>query len=295
MVADKQKERTMTLRSIKQVIPALETSDGAGVRIKRSIGKQQTVRMDPYLMLDEFGSDQPQDYIAGFPSHPHRGFETVTYMIAGHMLHEDHLGNKGNLRNGGVQWMTAGRGIIHSEMPQQESGLMQGFQLWLNLPAAEKMQPAGYRDIQPDDIPEYTVEGVAVKLIAGKISINDVDVSGAVTGGSTKPLYADIHFKANGRIVLPVDPELNAMVYLYEGEALINADGADQHLQRSAASLLTDGSQLDMVAGSKGAKLLLIAGKPIGEPIAQYGPFVMNTKEDIEQTLQDYRDGNLTA
>ena len=157
----------MTHRALKQIIPALETSDGAGVKIKRSLGQRQSIRMDPFLMLDEFGSDQPQDYIAGFPAHPHRGFETVTYMIEGHMLHEDHLGNRGNLRNGGVQWMTAGRGIVHSEMPQQESGLMRGFQLWLNLPAAEKMKPAGYRDIQPEDIPAFSQGGATVKLIAG--------------------------------------------------------------------------------------------------------------------------------
>ena len=163
----------MTHRALKQIIPALETSDGAGVKIKRSLGQRQSIRMDPFLMLDEFGSDQPQDYIAGFPAHPHRGFETVTYMIEGHMLHEDHLGNRGNLRNGGVQWMTAGRGIVHSEMPQQESGLMRGFQLWLNLPAAEKMKPAGYRDIQPEDIPAFSQGGATVKLEVAAVKEGD--------------------------------------------------------------------------------------------------------------------------
>lgn len=285
----------MTLRSIKQIIPALETSDGAGVRIRRSIGQHQSVRMDPFLMLDEFGSDQPQDYLAGFPSHPHRGFETITYMIAGHMLHEDHLGNKGNLRNGGVQWMTAGRGIIHSEMPQQESGLMKGFQLWLNLPAAEKMQPAGYRDIQSEDIPVHRTDSAMIKLIAGTIALGEKPFSGAVTGSSTQPLYADIHLEANGHITLPVNPELNAMIYLYEGDASTCTDSASRPLQNAAANLLTDGSRLEISASDKGAKLLLIAGKPIGEPIVQYGPFVMNTKKEIEQALQDYQSGRLTA
>ena len=172
----------MTLRSVKQIIPALETSDGAGVRIKRSLGQHQSVRLDPFLMLDEFGSAEAADYIAGFPSHPHRGFETVTYMIEGHMLHEDHLGNRGDLRNGGVQWMTAGRGIIHSEMPQQEEGVMRGFQLWLNLPAAEKMTDAGYRDIQPEDIPEIAITGARIKLIAGELTLDGARHQGAVVG-----------------------------------------------------------------------------------------------------------------
>lgn len=285
----------MTLRSIKRIIPALETSDGAGVRIRRSIGQRPSVRMDPFLMLDEFGSEEPQDYLAGFPSHPHRGFETITYMIAGHMLHEDHLGNTGNLRNGGVQWMTAGRGIIHSEMPQQESGLMKGFQLWLNLPAAEKMQPANYRDIQAEDIPVYRADSAMIKLIAGSLTLDGKPLSGAVSGGSVRPLYADIHLEANGHVVLPVDPALNAMVYLYEGDASVCSDGDSRALQASAANLLEDGSQLEIRASGEGAKLLLIAGKPIGEPVVQYGPFVMNTKEEIEQALQDYQSGRLTA
>ncbi len=212
------------LRSLKQTIPALATSDGAGgVRIKRSLGQRQSVRMDPFLMLDEFGSDQPpQDYIAGFPAHPHRGgFETITYMIEGHMLHEDHLGgNRGNLRNGGgVQWMTAGRGgIVHSEMPQQESGgvMRGGFQLWLNLPAAEKMKPAGYRDIQPEEIPIARQPGVSVRVIAGELEIGGGAVTGAVTGGSTEPVYADVHLEPGARVSLPVPQALNALVYLYE-------------------------------------------------------------------------------
>lgn len=285
----------MPLRSVTRTISALETSDGAGVRIKRSIGQNQHIRLDPFLMLDEFGSDQPQDYIAGFPSHPHRGFETVTYMIEGHMLHEDHLGNRGNLKNGGVQWMTAGRGIVHSEMPQQESGQMRGFQLWLNLPAAEKMKPAGYRDIQPEEIPAITVDGGLVKLIAGRITVEGQEHLGAVSGGSTRPLYADIHLEPGKETLLPVEPELDGMLYLYAGDASLVSEEGSQGLEASAASILSQGDSLRISAGKNGARLLLIAGKPIGEPVVQYGPFVMNSREEIEQTLRDYRDGRLTA
>lgn len=239
----------MPLRSVTRTISALETSDGAGVRIKRSVGQNQHLRLDPFLMLDEFGSDQPQDYIAGFPSHPHRGFETVTYMIEGHMLHEDHLGNRGHLKNGGVQWMTAGRGIVHSEMPQQESGQMRGFQLWLNLPAAEKMKPAGYRDIQPEEIPAITVDGGLVKLIAGTLTVEGQEHQGAVSGGSTRPLYADIHLEPGKDILLPLSAELDGMLYLYAGEAELVSDEGSQALQplqpASSRRGTTSGSALE--------------------------------------------------
>lgn len=281
----------MTDRAIKRVIPSMETSDGAGVRIRRSLGQTQRVRLDPFLMLDEFGSDQPQDYLAGFPSHPHRGFETVTYMIEGHMLHEDHLGNQGDLRNGGVQWMTAGRGIIHSEMPQQEEGMMRGFQLWLNLPAAEKLKNPGYRDIQPEDIPAISADGSEVRLIAGTIGLNGQVHRGAVTGGTTEPLYADIHLSPGGTVTLPVAGHLNAFVYLYEGAA----DIGEQQVQPSAVTILDKGDQLTVNAGPEGAQVLLIAGRPLNEPVVQYGPFVMNSREEIEQTLKDYQSGQLTA
>lgn len=283
------------LRSLSQTIPALATSDGAGVRIKRSLGQRQSIRMDPFLMLDEFGSDEPKDYLAGFPAHPHRGFETVTYMIEGHMLHEDHLGNRGNLRNGGVQWMTAGRGIVHSEMPQQEEGRMRGFQLWLNLPAAEKMKPAGYQDLQPEDIPVFELPGARVRLIAGALATDTGTLTGAVAGGSTRPLYADLQLEPGATLSLPVPEPLNALLYLYEGEAALLSEDGQTSLQRSAASVLAEGDSVQVTAGAQGTRLLLIAGQPIGEPIAQYGPFVMNTREEIEQTLQDFRDGTLTA
>ncbi|PVY76391.1 hypothetical protein C8D92_105144 [Tamilnaduibacter salinus] len=281
----------MTDRVVKRSIPSRETSDGAGVRIRRSIGQQPTIRLDPFLMLDEFGSEDAADYIAGFPSHPHRGFETVTYMIDGHMLHEDHMGNRGDLRNGGVQWMTAGRGIIHSEMPQQESGAMRGFQLWLNLPAAEKMTPARYRDIQPGDIPVVSFDGGRARLIAGVLTLAGEAHSGAVTGGTTEPLYADVQLDPGGAVTLPVPSRLDAMVYLYEGTASLG----DSALERQAASILDDGNQVSVRAGQEGARLLLLAGRPINEPVVQYGPFVMNTRDEIEQTLRDYRDGVLAA
>ena len=285
----------MTLRTLTQTIPALETADGAGVRIKRSLGQRQSLRMDPFLMLDEFGSDQPQDYIAGFPAHPHRGFETVTYMIDGHMLHEDHLGNRGHLQSGGVQWMTAGRGIVHSEMPQQESGRMRGFQLWLNLPAAEKMMPAGYRDIQPNDIPQFEGVGYRVKLIAGTLMIDGAVRTGAVTGGTTAPVYADLQLAPEAALTLPLDAGLNALLYPYEGQVRLRTPEASQPLAVSAAHLLGAGDEIRLQAGPDGARVLLIAGRPIGEPVVQYGPFVMNTQAEIEQALRDYRDGRLTA
>lgn len=281
----------MTIRTLRRTIPAIETSDGAGVRIKRSIGQSQSVRLDPFLMLDEFGSEQAADYIAGFPAHPHRGFETVTYMIEGHMLHEDHLGNRGHLKNGGVQWMTAGRGIIHSEMPQQDEGTMRGFQLWLNLPAQDKMMPAGYRDIQPEDIPRISIQGGFLKLIAGRIQLDGSEHTGAVTGGFTRPLYADVHLEAGAQVTLPVAEELNGLIYLYGG----NASLGDDELHVSAASVLGPGTEVRLKAGPQGARLLLIAGHPIAEPVVQYGPFVMNSREEIEQALQDYRSGALTA
>jgi len=281
----------MAERHLKQVIAGAETSDGAGVRIKRSLGQSPAVRLDPFLMLDEFGSADAADYFAGFPSHPHRGFETVTYMIEGHMLHEDHLGNRGELRNGGVQWMTAGRGIIHSEMPQQEAGTMRGFQLWLNLPAAEKMSEAGYRDIQPEQIPAIEAGDAVIKLIAGNLEIDGRVHSGAETGRSTQPIYADLHLAPGGTLHLPVPNSHSGLLYLYEGEARLG----DAPLRPSAANILDDGDQISVTAGPNGAQLLLIAGKPIGEPVVQYGPFVMNTSEEIEQALRDYRDGQLTA
>jgi redox-sensitive bicupin YhaK (pirin superfamily) len=283
-------------RTLEKVIPSVATSDGAGVKLRRSIGASDGIRLDPFLMLDEFGTENPDDYIAGFPPHPHRGFETVTYMIDGHMRHEDHLGNVGELKSGGVQWMTAGRGVIHSEMPQQESGRMRGFQLWINLPAKEKMKPAAYQDIPAESLETATVaNGVAVKLIAGRIEIGDGALAGPINAEpgamATDPLFADISLEPGARAVLPVKEGHNAFVYVYEGDILIGG----RALPHQAAGVLGNGSSVDLKAGANGARAILLAGKPLGEPVVQYGPFVMNTREEIETALQDYRRGTLTG
>jgi redox-sensitive bicupin YhaK (pirin superfamily) len=283
-------------RTLGRIIPGVATSDGAGVKLRRSIGANEGLRLDPFLMLDEFGTENPDDYIAGFPPHPHRGFETVTYMIDGHMRHEDHLGNVGELKSGGVQWMTAGRGVIHSEMPQQESGRMRGFQLWINLPAAEKMKPAAYRDIPASDLPSQTLDGgVSIKLIAGRVESESLSLSGPVNARdgdmATDPLFADLSLEPSAHFVLPVRQGHNAFVYVYEGEVSI----AGQTLQHQAAGILSDGGQVALSAGVEGARVIVLAGKPLGEPVVQYGPFVMNSREEIEKALQDYRQGTLTA
>ncbi|MEE2602124.1 MAG: pirin family protein [Pseudomonadota bacterium] len=279
-------------RTILNTIRALDTSDGAGVRLKRALGYNPMVRLDPFLMLDAFSSDNPDDYIAGFPPHPHRGFETVTYLMEGHMKHRDHLGNEGNLQQGGVQWMTAGRGIIHEEMPQQQDGLLRGFQLWINLPAAEKMKAAGYRDIADNEIPRLDLSsGGQIKAIAGEVIIGNQVISGPVKGGSTDPLYLDVKLRAGERVTVPLTQGYNAFLYLFEGEVSV----ADEAVKSDHLATFTDGDRVTLVAGEHGARLLLLAGKPIGEPIAQYGPFVMNTQDEINQALSDYRDGTLTA
>jgi redox-sensitive bicupin YhaK (pirin superfamily) len=281
----------MIERTLRQVIPGQPTSDGAGVKLSRSLGSQPGMRFDPFLMLDEFYTDEPSDYLAGFPAHPHRGFETVTYMLDGHMQHKDNFGNTGDLAPGDVQWMTAARGIIHSEMPQQSAGRMRGFQLWLNLPAAEKMKPAGYRDIASSTIPSAALDGGGkARVIAGSVTQSGIRTDGPVLGGTTAPLYLDVHLPAGVSASLPLPNGHNAFVYLYEGAATIGS-GEARLLPLRGAGLLSDGDTLNVVAGAQGARLLLIAGKPLREPVVQYGPFVMNTREEIEQALDDFRSG----
>jgi quercetin 2,3-dioxygenase len=279
----------MTVRTLQRVIPSIAASDGAGVKLRRSLGATQLARHDPFLMLDEFYSDDPEDYLAGFPSHPHRGFETVTYMLDGHMQHKDSGGNTGDLGPGDVQWMTAARGIIHSEMPQQTEGRMRGFQLWLNLPAKEKMKPAAYRDIPARDIPSVPVGKGQVKVIAGSYR----GTTGPVHGGSTDPQYWDLHLEPRAVFEAPLPAGHNAFAYAYEGEAVVGEDR--KPLAHRAAGLLSGGDTVRIEAGKQGARLLLLAGKPIGEPMVQYGPFVMNTREEIEQAIADYQAGTLTA
>lgn len=283
-------ETTNQVRTLQRIIEAIATSDGAGVKLRRSLGRGQGTRLDPFLMLDEFSSDNPGDYIAGFPAHPHRGFETVTYMLDGHMRHEDHLGNQGDLKGGGVQWMTAGRGIIHSEMPQQEQGRMRGFQLWINLPAKEKMKAAGYRDIQPDQIPLVEFEGGRAKVIAGTLHAGERQVAGPIQGLSTDPLYLDIELAPGARFSHPVRHDYHAFVYLYEGSLQVGVD-APRALGTHQAGVLSPGSGIEVGAGQDGARFLLLAGRPLNEPIAQYGPFVMNTSAEIEQAIVDFQSG----
>ena len=284
----------MTTRTLQQIIRSVPTTDGGGVRLRRSLGQTQGARVDPFLMLDEFSSENADDYIAGFPDHPHRGFETVTYMLDGHMLHEDHLGNRGDLKSGGAQWMTAGRGVIHSEMPQQESGRMRGFQLWVNLPAREKMKPASYRDIQPDEIPVAALpRGGRVKVIAGTAKLGDEEVSGPIQGLSTEPLFLDVQLPVGGRFSHPVDAGHNVFLYPYEGSVRIGPSGEEQTLEMQTAGVLTPGDVVEVSADGDGAAFILLAGKPLREPIVQYGPFVMNTREEIEQAFRDYQSGQL--
>lgn len=276
-------------RDVKQIDTARPASDGAGVKLNRVFGGKPKL-YDPFLLLDAFGSDEATDYIAGFPSHPHRGFETVTYMLEGKMMHEDHMGNKGLLNNGDVQWMTAARGIIHSEMPQQEEGRMSGFQLWVNLPAAEKMKDPFYRDIPASDIPETDVDGVHVKIIAGDIKLNDETLKGAVTGLSTEPLYLDVHMSENSKISIPVTEGHTTLVYVYEGQVSV----AGRSVENLQVALLGEKGNVDVMSTDK-SRFLLLAGKPLNEPVVQHGPFVMNTSQEIEQAIQDYRDGTLTT
>jgi redox-sensitive bicupin YhaK (pirin superfamily) len=285
----------MTYRTVQRVIPSLPTSDGAGVKLRRSLGQSPSLRLDPFLLLDHFSTDNAEDYIAGFPAHPHRGFETVTYMLDGHMLHEDHLGHAGDLKSGGVQWMTAGRGIIHSEMPQQEQGRMRGFQLWINLPAREKMKPAAYRNIEAPEIPVVALpDGGVVKVIAGTAQVDGRAIPGPIRGLATDPLYLDVALPAGARVVQPIAPGYNAFAYVFEGSVTIGTGGAARALGLHSAGVLSDGDAVEAAAGPEGGRFLLLAGRPLREPVAQYGPFVMNTPEEVEQAIRDYQSGELT-
>ena len=275
-------------RRIERQVIGRPTSDGAGVKLTRVLTQPLQRRLDPFLMLDAFGSDNPDDYIAGFPDHPHRGFETITYMIAGRMRHRDSAGHEGLLENGGVQWMTAGRGVIHSEIPQQEAGVMEGFQLWLNLPASEKMSAPWYRDFAAAELPRFvTAAGVGVTVIAGASH----GVTGAVTREATAPLYLDLHLPAGARFEQPLPAGHNAFVYAYRGEVRIGAET----LPAQRMAILANDAEADgvVIEATGEAKVLLIAGRPLNEPIAQYGPFVMNTDQEIYQALNDFRDGRL--
>ena len=278
--------------SVIELIPAVAASDGDGVKLLRVFGGRQPERFDPFLLMDEFGSDEASDYIGGFPPHPHRGFETITIMLNGKMQHTDHLGNVGLLNDGDVQWMTAGKGVIHSEMPQQTEGLMRGFQLWLNLPAAEKLKPAAYQDIKADDIPVYKIDGASIRLTSGELGLAGKSVKGHIDSGSTEAILAQIDIEPNVELVLDIPETHNAMVYTYEGELSVGEKATEvrkQHLAR----LKHNGKVSLKNEAAEPLSIVFIAGKPIKEPIVQYGPFVMNTQEEVEQAIADYRTGVL--
>ncbi len=273
-------------RTVERIVAGQATSDGAGVKLTRVLTQHLQRRLDPFLMLDAFGSDKADDYLAGFPDHPHRGFETISYMIAGRMRHRDSAGHEGLLENGDVQWMTAGSGIIHSELAEQEEGRMEGFQLWLNLPAAEKMCTPWYRDFKADALPRLTTgQGVTVTVIAGASH----GVTGAVTRDGTAPLYLDLHMPADSAFEQPLAAQHNAFVYVYRGAVLI--DGQAVPAQRMAILKNDEGSDGIRIEAGEDAKLLLIAGRPLHEPIAQHGPFVMNTQEEVIQAVKDFQSG----
>jgi hypothetical protein len=273
-------------RAVERVLAGQPTSDGAGVKLSRVLTADLQRRLDPFLMLDAFGTDNPGDYIAGFPDHPHRGFETVTYMIEGRIRHRDSAGHEGLATSGGVQWMTAGRGVIHSEMPEQEGGRMEGFQLWLNLPAKDKMRAPWYRDFAAAEIPELQAEGAVVRVIAGQVR----GVAGALQREHTEPIYLDIHLQPAARFELPLPAAHNAFVYVYRGA--LDVAGTAVPVQRMAI-LANRGDGVLLAAGAQGARVLLLAGRPLNEPIAQYGPFVMNSNAEIFQAVQDFKRGVL--
>ncbi|NVJ50611.1 MAG: pirin family protein [Gammaproteobacteria bacterium] len=276
-------------RTIIEIINAQHASDGAGVKLKRAIGGPALQKFDPFLMLDEFKSDQKDDYIAGFPAHPHRGFETVTYMLAGKMQHQDHLGNQGLLQAGDVQWMTAARGIIHSEMPQQEEGLMHGFQLWLNLPSSNKLDDPEYQDIAAAKIPQIKHSKFTARVVAGTLRIDQTATKGYIQKRVTEPLIADVMITANEALVVQTEPSHRVYIYAYDGELSI----AERTLKQHQIAVLGEGDEIKINA-SAGAKFLLLSGKPLGEPIAHWGPFVMNNHNEIEQAINQYRAGTLT-
>jgi quercetin 2,3-dioxygenase len=282
-------------RSVERLVRGQPTSDGAGVKLTRVLTQPLQKRLDPFLMLDAFGSDAASDYIGGFPDHPHRGFETVTVMKAGRMRHHDSVGNTGLLEPGSVQWMTAGRGIIHSEMPEQEEGRMAGFQLWVNLAARDKMQPPAYRDVPPAQVPAFALEGgVQVRVIAGRAH----GVEGAVTRPTTEPLVLDITLPPGGSIDVAVPAGHNAFAYAYGGAPLQigGASVASEHMAILTNDASADGVRLAAPADAKQAsQVLLVAGAPLNEPIAQYGPFVMNTTQELHQAVADFQRGVLAT
>jgi len=280
----------MSFRTLERRVQGQKTSDGDGVKLTRVLTHDLQKRLDPFLMLDAFGSDESKDYVGGFPDHPHRGFETITYMLEGRMRHKDNAGHEGLLCSGGVQWMTAGKGVIHSEMPEQENGRMEGFQLWLNLPSQQKMCLPAYQEFEAHDIPQViTKEDVTVKVIAGEF----LDTPGAVQRPSTTPVYLDLHFPIAlvNSFELKIPKHLNAFIYVYEGSLTLVQESAKETIAKGEMGILkNDGDHLCLRSYSK-AKAIVIAGQPLNEPIAQYGPFVMNTQQELMQAVRDFQQG----
>lgn len=275
----------MAIRPIQQLIRAQAVREGAGVTVHRSIGTQSLRHLDPFLMLDHFGSDNPNEYIAGFPSHPHRGFITFTYMLDGQMEHRDSMGNRGELNSGGVQWMKAASGVIHSEMPRQVDGLLRGFQLWINLPATEKMSDPAYQEFPASKIPQVDTAGRSVRVLAGEYQ----GQAGVIKDPNTQVCYLDVRLDAGVEFNLPVPAQHNAFLYVFEGSASSQQQALPQH----SLVVLGQGDEIAVQAGHEGARFILVAGKPLNEPIVQYGPFVMNTREEIGQAMADYQNNQL--
>lgn len=275
----------MAIRPIQQLIRAQAVREGAGVTVHRSIGTQSLRHLDPFLMLDHFGSDNPNEYIAGFPAHPHRGFITFTYMLDGQMEHRDSMGNRGELDSGGVQWMKASSGVIHSEMPRQVDGLLRGFQLWINLPAAEKMSDPAYQEFPANKIPEVETASIKVRVLAGEYQ----GQAGVIKDPNTQVCYLDVRLEAQARFELAVPKEHQGFIYVFEGSATSQSHALPQH----SLAVLGQGDAVAVTAGEKGTRFILVMGKPLGEPIVQYGPFVMNTREEIGQAMADYQNNQL--
>ncbi|MBX3233145.1 MAG: pirin family protein [Labilithrix sp.] len=277
------------VRSVERVVDATPTKDGAGVRLSRALGGRALPMLDPFLLLDQFHSDDPNDYAAGFPDHPHRGFETVTYMLEGAMEHRDSVGNSGRLRPGSAQWMTAGRGIVHSEMPKQERGLMWGFQLWVNLPRARKMIKPRYQDIAPDRIPELDREGAKVRVVAGAA----FGATGPITGIDVEPLFLDVTLAKGVLFQTPLPTSHNAFAFVTDGAVRLGPE--KREVRAGQLAVLSHGDHAVATCDASAGRMILVAGKPIGEPVARGGPFVMNTDDEIRQAWDDYRSGRLVG
>ena len=284
---------SVATRTVQRVVKGMPTSDGAGVKLRRVIGQPQLPDLDPFLMLDEFGTDKAEDYIAGFPDHPHRGFETVTYMLDGRMRHRDNHGNEGVLVPGSVQWMTAGRGLVHSEMPEQQEGRMRGFQLWLNLPAREKMTAPKYQEFGPERIPLASpAKGVTAKVIAGRVA----DIVGPIFQPATDPTYLDVSLEPGAVFVQALPADYAAFLYVFEGTLEVGAEAGASVVRTHELAVLGEGEEIRLRGVSAGAdgrtaRVILVAGRPLREPVAKYGPFVMNTREELQQAFADFQSG----